>query len=477
MAQRHDSRHGRLNRRDLIRRSAMAGAGIAAVPLIRSRGFSSVAAQDDIPRTPSTAKVDGTLQVLLAADFHPDHNAFMTSEIEAYAAASGWQVEVTDVAGYQGGGDLFQKILGGVQAGNAPDVLIHNVGVRNMQTLGLCQAVTDLVTEFAGMYGEPIGGAKLDSFLDEEWYATPFFTRANGHYVRRDIFEAAGLDVDADTETYDKMRDAALKVSDAANNVWGWGMTVNRSGDGNGLVQNVIFRYGGHLQDETGQKVTFNSPETIAGLTWLKDIYTAEQYQPMLPPGILSWTDPSNNEAFLAGQIAITQNAGTVLAKAILDQVPFVDNISYIRYPTRISDGARLDALTGGAKFFVITDTKNKDAVYDLNRHFMTLPVQQRIWSISAAYALPAYTNGWDDPIITENKNSMVAKDIGLNQTDFTGLQWPGPLNEAVGSIGEQTFFTDLMSEILQGRAVEEVVSDYHDKFVQIYQDFGLDGE
>ena len=110
-------------------------------------------------------------------------------------------------------------------------------------------------------------------------------------------------------------------------------MTVNRSGDGNSMVQNVIFRHGGHLQDETGQKVTFNSPETIAGLEWLKETYTAEEYAPMLPPGVLSWIDTSNNEAFLAGQIAITQNAGTMYAKAELDQVPFAEQIVYVPVP------------------------------------------------------------------------------------------------------------------------------------------------
>jgi hypothetical protein len=50
-------------------------------------------------------------------------------------------------------------------------------------------------------------------------------------------------------------------------------------------------------------------------------------------------------------------------------------------------------------------------------------------------------------------------------------------VNEAIGSIGEGVFFTDMMSEIIQGRSAEEVVEDYHQQFVQIYQDFGFAGE
>ena len=462
-----------INRRRLLQRSAATGLGLTAVPLLNRFG----ARAQDIPRAQSSATVDGTLRVLLKDDFHPDHNAFMRAELQAYADAQGWQIEITDVAGYQGGGDLNQTLLGAVQAGNPPDVLIHEGAVRNYVTLGVVQPMTELVNEMTELYGEPIPGARLDSTIDDEWYAVPFFTRAGGMYARQDILEAAGLDVDADMDTWDKVRDAALAVSNPAENIWGWGMTVNRSGDGNALVQNVIFRHGGHLQDETGDIVTFNSPETVAALEWLNETYTAPEFADMLPPGVLSWTDPSNNEAFLASQSAITQNAGTVYAKAVLDDVPFWEDIVFLANPRRISDNAQLDYLTTGMKFYMITDAPNRDAVADLIRHFLTLPVQEEIWRISTSYALPAYQAGWDNPIVTENPNSVRARDLALNETDFTGLRWPGPENEPVGSIGAGVFFTDMVAEVLQGRPAAEVAEDYHQQFVQIYQDFGLPGE
>src|SRR5215211_1618668 len=92
---------GHLSRRQLLQGSAAVGAGAMAAPLFR-RGYAANAAmQEEIPRTPSTAPMDGPLRVLLAADFHPDHNAFMQEELKAYAEASGWDIEITDVAGYQ----------------------------------------------------------------------------------------------------------------------------------------------------------------------------------------------------------------------------------------------------------------------------------------------------------------------------------------------------------------------------------------
>jgi len=445
--------------------------------MTRAAAQTPSATEGEIPRTPSSATVDGTLRVMLKDDFHPDHNAFMRAELEAYAAASGWEIEITDVAGYVGGGDLYQKLLAGVQAGDAPDLLIHDPGVRNFVTLGLVQPVDELVAEATTAYGEPIPGAVFDSTVDDTWYAVPFFTRTGGYYVRQDIFEENGIDIIAGTEYYETMRETALAISKPDENLWGWGVTVNRSGDGNSVVQNVIFRHGGHLQDETGDIVTFNSPETIEALKWLAATYTEEQWAPMLPPGVLAWIDTSNNEAFLAGQIAITQNAGTMYAKAVFDQVPFVDQIAFIPYPKRISDDAYIDFMSGGMRFYQITDARNPEATADVIRHFLTLPVQERVWSISTGYALPAYASGAENPIITGDPNSARGMEIALTDTGFYGLAWPGPVNEAVGSIGEGVFFTDMMSEIIQGRSAEEVVAEYHDQFVQIYQDFGFPGE
>jgi len=474
--------HGSSSRRQFLQRTAGASAGAIAAPYIlggvtHAAAQTPAAAPEEIPITPSSATVDGTLRVMLKDDFHPDHNAFMRAELEAFAAASGWSIEITDVAGYVGGGDLYQKLLASVQAGDAPDLLIHDPGVRNFVTLGLVQPVDELVAEATAAYGEPIPGAKFDNIVDDVWYGVPFFTRAGGYYIRKDVFDANGIDPIAGTEYYETMRETALAISKPDENMWGWGVTVNRSGDGQSVVQNVIYRYGGTLQDETGDKVTFNSPETVEALKWLAATYTEDQWAPMLPPGVLSWIDTSNNEAFLAGQIAITQNAGTMYAKAVLDQVPFAGDIAFIPYPKRISDDARLDFMSGGMRFYLITDAKNPEAASDVIRHFLTQPVQDRVWTISTGYALPAYSNGAQSPIITGNDVANAGMEIALTDTGFYGLAWPGPVNEAVGSIGEGVFYTDMMSEIIQGRSAEEVVADYHDQFVQIYQDFGFSGE
>jgi multiple sugar transport system substrate-binding protein len=429
-----------------------------------------------LQRVKSNAKVTGTMVILVNNDFHPDHNAFVRAEYAEYAKVNGWNVDLSNIAGFQGGGDLNQKLVAGVQAGNAPDMMNHNVGARQLQFLGALEPVGDLVQESIGKHGAVVPGFQNDLEFENNWWAVPFFTRAGGWYIRGDIFKKHGLDPDKDLADFNKARETALKISDPDNKMWGWGMTVNRSGDGNSMVQNVLFRFGSQVQDEKGEIIKFNSPESVAGLNWLKETYSDPKWAKMLPPGVLSWNDLSNNEAFLAGTIAITDNAGTMYAKAVFDKVPHAKDILFVQRPARFSDGKRLEFLSG-ERFYVIKGTKNKEAAYDMIRHMLSDQVQQQIWKISTAYALPAYKNGWSHDIITSNENSRRALPIAYPaDTSWTGLRYPGPATPAMDAIGGGNYFTDMMAEVLQGKKTEDVVKDYHNKFVQIFKEFGLKG-
>jgi multiple sugar transport system substrate-binding protein len=462
----------RLDRRQLLRRSALAGAGGALL----GRLSASPAAAQDIPREKSSATVTGKLSILQDLDFHPDHNAFLKAEMEAYCQLNGWQYEITDVAGYQGGGDLNQKLVASVQAGNAADLLIKDHQVFQLQYLGVLEPTTELTEEMIGLNGDTTPVMKTNTFFDEQWWGVPFFTRSGGFWVRKDVLAAAGVDLDNDTKTLDQRREAALKVSNPDGQMWGWGVTINRSGDGAAFVRNTLYDYGSHLQDESGEIVTFDSPESVAALEWMKATYSDPQWAPMLPPGLLAWTDTSNNEAFLAGTLAFTQNAGTMYAKAVFDEVPFANEIAWMAYPVRNSDGAYID-LMGGTKLHVLAGTKNKDATYDLIRHLLTAPVQERIWTISQGYALPAYKNGWSSEIVQSVENSKRCEPVVWNESGFTGQRWPGPPSAAIDAVEGGTYHTDMMAEVMQGKPAEEVVADYHRKFVQIWQDFGFKGE
>ena len=69
------------------------------------------------------------------------------------------------------------------------------------------------------------------------------------------------------------------------------------------------------MVDEQG-RVAINSPETLRALDYARAVFRT------LAPGTLSWNDASNNKAFLAGEIALTDNSTSIYGKALADKLP-----------------------------------------------------------------------------------------------------------------------------------------------------------
>ena len=314
-----------------------------------------------------TVAEDTPLWVLQTQDFHPDYNDFIRKHIEDFAAAKGYPLEVADMAGFVAGGAELQKIGAQIAADDAPDMIQRNYSVPQYNQLGLIVPATDIVAEIIGKYGDTGARQKKELMIDGDWYAIPFHVRSDGGWARKDLWDAVGIDV-TQLKTYDELREAAMEVSDPAKEIWGWGMTVNRGGDGNWMTHRLIHSFGATWVDETGQKVMIDSPETVQALEWLLDTYTNPQWERMLPPGVLSWTDPTNNEVFLGGKLAYTQNGGTVYAKAVVDQVPFVNDILW-DYP---KGGAGLERFfgLGTMNFGMIKGGKNPEAARELIMSF-----------------------------------------------------------------------------------------------------------
>ncbi len=59
--------------------------------------------------------------------------------------------------------------------------------------------------------------------------------------------------------------------------------------------------HGGNLVD-ANEKIVINSPETAKALEYVKNLYET------FVPGTVSWNDSSNNKAFLAGDLYLTNN-------------------------------------------------------------------------------------------------------------------------------------------------------------------------
>ena len=215
----------------------------------------------------------------------------------------------------------------------------------------------------------------------------------------------------------------------------------------------------------------------------MKKIYTDPAYARILPTGVNSWTDPSNNEAYLAGKIVFTNNAGTMFAKAVFDNNPVKDDTYLVLPPKGMGAGGRVLAGGGAAKrWFVIKGAKNREAANQLIRYMHSAEIQKEMFRISNGYVYPAYEWGWDEPEIKASDAGQKITDVWrqylTHDSRYTGVgSFPAPPNPWVQSLESSNFWTDMFGEVLGGKSTADAVKSAHDKAVRVAKEFGFKGE
>jgi multiple sugar transport system substrate-binding protein len=437
------------------------------------------------PAAPGAAPEAGTVEEVPAGEMPKlivAHRREYFAEMEtlfadacvAWGEANNVDVETTTVAA-EANEDFVPKLLAQVAAGDPPNLVYHVRLVQALYSQNAIEPVSDAVAEATELYGEPPFGQRNTNIIEGEWWGIPYMMSGGGHFARKSIFEAAGIDPLADLPTWDDRREGALTVSRPEEELYGWGLTVNSGGDATGFVEGVIQNWGGHYTNEDITEVTFNSPETLAAVTWIAEIFTSEKYAPMVPPGIMSWTDSSNNEAYLAGNLAFTSNAASIYAKAKADGNPLFEDTLILE--TAIGPLGEKQEGGGGGQFNIPAGATHQDLSKQLALHLITPEVFLPISLISAGLFLPAYPqiNEMDEVVAAYEADPNLARMAQAVQGDFVGPSWPAQPSPLFDGIASQQVLTDMMAQIIaQGATPEEAVTQAHDRIISIGQEMGL---
>jgi multiple sugar transport system substrate-binding protein len=418
----------------------------------------------------------GEMAQLLVAhrrEYFAEMETIFADAVQAWGAENNVEVETTTVAA-ESNQDFVPKLLAEVQAGNPPNLVYHVRLVQLLVANNALEIVTDAAEEMIGIYGEPAFGQMRSTVIDGEWYGIPYMNSGGGTWARRSVFEAAGIDA-LTLASYEQRRDACLEVSDPAADMYGWGLTLNTGGDATGTIEGIIQSWGGHYTNEDISEVTFNSPETLGAVEFLTEIYTSDTYAPMLPPGVGSWDDASNNEAFLAGTLAYTHNAASVYAKAKADGNPIFEDTLRLETPVGPTN-TKLEA-GGGGQFYIPRGATNQDLSKQLAAHLITPEVFLPISLISAGLFLPCYANylTMDEVVQAFEADPNLARMSESTLGTHIGASWPAEPNPLFDAIAAQAVLTDMMAQITaQGVAPADAVAQAHDRIITIGQDMGM---
>ena len=167
------------------------------------------------------------------------------------------------------------------------------------------------LSELAERVGASLGGwsdeARQSCMVNGVWRALPWSTTRHGLVVRTDILDDVGAAVPT---TYDELLDAATRLHEAGAPMIGMTMGENGPSDAAALAYGMLWSFGGQELSDEG-RVVLESAATEAALNYFAELGALNA------DGAFDYTHPDNNDAYLAGSLAITQNPSSIYLAAL----------------------------------------------------------------------------------------------------------------------------------------------------------------
>lgn len=211
-----------------------------------------------------------------------------------FTQQTGVQVRV-DFVGWE---DITQQTAVTANTGAGPDLIVAFDQAPHIYSDKIVD-LSDVANYLGAKYGgwRPLANAYGKRAGSDRWIGLPIGATGGPIVARTSALREAGFEsVPEDHAGFLRLCQALRRINKPAGFALG-----NAVGDGNAFANWLVWSHGGYLVNEDGS-VAINSRETIAALSYLRDLY------PTFIPGTLSWNDISNNRAYSAGECWMTQN-------------------------------------------------------------------------------------------------------------------------------------------------------------------------
>jgi ABC-type glycerol-3-phosphate transport system substrate-binding protein len=431
-----------ISRREFVRRTAVITGGTAA-------GLQVLG---------TMAEAQGPkLRIWLFKSFVTAGNDILAAQIEAWAKERKVQVEM-DWATF---GDREQKFVAAIEAGNPPDLAEMNYQGPARYRPAL-RDMTALSKDIASARGGLLPHAERYVVLGGQHMAVARQTWPGGFFVRKDLLDARGIKM---PKVYDPdVIEMAKKVQDPAKDLWGLGQTLNRSDDGNGFMQNILWNYGGSVWDKDGKPAlgTTYLKQNVEALQMAVDTIQKHKIQ---PPGVMSWTDVHNNEAYMAGKLVSTNNGASLYYAMVAKKHPLAEKTQVILTP----GGPAGSFLAAGCyNWGIFKASKHSELSEDLIRWVEDEKRFEEYMKVSIGQAGPVYKVRAENPYWKSDPNFQ-----GMLQNVLRGVWpgYPGPITPAAIEVQAQYILCDMAGRVaVGGLSAEAAVKEAHKRVEEIHR-------
>jgi len=221
---------------------------------------------------------------------------YQQEAVKSFEAANpGIKVEVTTIP-YP---EYQQRLLTAVQGGNAPDVsTVDQIWVAAFAAAGAIEPLDEMAKN-AGVTAETFfPGAWASANYDGKLWGIPFNVDVwQFSFYNDDLLKAAGVDP-ASIATFEGLKAAGEKLTDAANGKFGIGLFAHKGEDTVVVMDSFIFSNGGKVLNDDGS-CGLTSDASVGALAYLASL------APYAPAGMANASSGDMRELFLNGSLAI----------------------------------------------------------------------------------------------------------------------------------------------------------------------------
>ena len=423
----------------ITRRSILAAsAGAAALGVSGEAGAQSrVQATAGVSAPNLPIESGATLRMLRPVRFvQPDEEVFRAN-CARFTQQTGVQVRV-DFVGWE---DISQQTAVTANTGAGPDVII---GFNEAPAIYADKLVE--VSDVAEYLGRKYGGWM---FVGEKygkrhnsnnWIGLPFGGTAGPLVWRKSAVNSVGYqeppsDLPGFLEMCRKLKQANKPAGFALGNA---------VGDGNGFANWLLWSHGAGITDPAGA-VSINSPQTLAALNYLKDLYPT-----FVDGGTISWGDISNNQAYAANTLFVTSNGVSLYFALKNDPATraIAEDTEHSVMPLGVASSWPSAPLTLNAMVFKHSRFPNASKallafLMEQEQYEPWLGANLGYW----AHPLNAYK---DSAVWTSDPKIAIFRD-SMNNRFWNGYK--GPISEASGQANAEYVMVQMCAAVASGQS------------------------
>ena len=377
------------------------------------------------------------LRVLRPAKYIDPDEAIFNANTKRFTERTGIEVRVD----YVNWPDMPVQVAVATNTGQGADVIIGFSADPHLYADKLLE-VTDLADYLGAKYGGWYELAETYGrrWKSKAWLGLPMGGTTGPVVYRKSWVKEAGFDgIPNDLGQFLKLCQGLKRIGHPC------GFALSHApGDAPGYANWLLWSHGASLVDEEG-KVTLDSPATARALDYAKAM------QETMIAGTMAWNGVSNNRAFIAGEIGLTQNGVSVYysLKTSTDaaQNAIAADTDHAEMPYGAAKKAPETALTLCA--MVPKYTKVPNAAKEYIR-FMMEAEQYDPW-------LTSCLGYWSQPLKAYAQSAVWASDPKLKvysdamDTPFYE-GYRGPITPAAGAVGENWVVVDMFARVVTGQ-------------------------